>query len=248
MILKKSNNDYLTKKEKLIFFTKIYIMFFIISFIFYKKILLAFIFAFLSLMLFNELLYEKNKKIEEKIIEKFNEFINIFDSYISSGDEPNFAFCQAYDEYKDLCNNKILLDGLSKTCNYISVYNDFLKAMEYFKNQMNIKIIDKFYDSINVAYSSLGDINHILKSTIEVISDKIVLSKEIENIYHEKRYELKIMLFMPVLIFEILSLTAKEFINPMYNNITGYIIITVCIVMLICAYLIGEYIMRIDLE
>ena len=113
---------------------------------------------------------------------------------------------------------------------------------------MNIEIIDKFYDSINIAYTSLGDINYILKSTIAVISNKIILTKEIENIYHEKKYELKVMLAIPILMFGILNLTAKDFISPMYQSLTGYMIITLCLALLIGAYFIGEYIMRIDIE
>lgn len=177
-----------------------------------------------------------------------SEFINIFDSYISSGDEPNYAFVSAYKEYKNICTNNYIVSSLEKASNYIDVYNDFLNAILKFKNEMNIEIIDKFYDSINIAYTSLGDINYILKSTIAVISNKIILTKEIENIYHEKKYELKVMLAIPILMFGILNLTAKDFISPMYQSLTGYMIITLCLALLIGAYFIGEYIMRIDIE
>ena len=82
MSLKKLNNDYLTQKDKIIIFIKLYVIFFLIGYLFYENIFLAILFGFASILIYQNQIKEKNKKIKDEIIEKFNEFINIFDSYI----------------------------------------------------------------------------------------------------------------------------------------------------------------------
>lgn len=93
-----------------------------------------------------------------------------------------------------------------------------------FREQKNIgKILNIFTIA---AKRSGGDFHKIIATTIEHISDKIEVEREVQTVISAKKMEQKIMNVIPVFIILYLNLTSGEFLAPLYGNIFGISVMT----------------------
>ena len=76
------------------------------------------------------------------------------------------------------------------------------------------------------ALRSGGDFHKIIATTIEHISDKIEMEREVQTVISAKKMEQKIMNVIPVFIILYLNLTSGEFLAPLYGNIFGISVMT----------------------
>lgn len=76
------------------------------------------------------------------------------------------------------------------------------------------------------AKRSGGDFHKIIATTIEHISDKIEVEREVQTVISAKKMEQKIMNVIPVFIILYLNLTSGEFLAPLYGNIFGISVMT----------------------
>ena len=72
------------------------------------------------------------------------------------------------------------------------------------------------------AKRSGGDFHKIIATTIEHISDKIEVEREVQTVISAK----KMMNVIPVFIILYLNLTSGEFLAPLYGNIFGISVMT----------------------
>ena len=243
IILDEKDLRLINKKTKIKIFITTYLICFVICLIFYKNILLSMIMSFGSIFIYQRKCYEKINQIKNEILYDFKEFINLFLSSTLSGNEPCKAFLCAYDEFVTISKNESFMLTLTNSRKTIEMFNDFEQAIKDINEQYNIDEIERFYDSISIASMTMGNIASVVEDTVDIISERIQTQCEIEKIFFEKKYELKIMLYIPVLLYLILSVTASDFIGVIYSNIMGYIVLTLCLLLIISAYLLGEYMM-----
>ena len=86
--------------------------------------------------------------------------------------------------------------------------------------------IQNFSDVFLFAKRSGGDFHKIIATTIEHISDKIEVEREVQTVISAKKMEQKIMNVIPVFIILYLNLTSGEFLAPLYGNIFGISVMT----------------------
>ena len=105
--------------------------------------------------------------------------------------------------------------------------------------------IQDFAEVFAVAKRSGGNMTEIIGRTITVISQKMDVEKEIDVLISAKRMEARIMNMVPFFIIFYISLTSPGFFTPMYHNVFGVILMTVCMGFYAFAYLLSERIVNI---
>ncbi len=113
------------------------------------------------------------------------------------------------------------------------------------KESGNRDIMD-FAEVFAVAKRGGGNLTEIIGRTIAVISQKMDVEKEIDVLISAKRMEAGIMNLVPFFIILYISITSRGFFEPLYHNLTGIILMTVCMGLYIGAYLMSERIVNID--
>ena len=108
------------------------------------------------------------------------------------------------------------------------------------------KDIQDFAAVFAVAKKSGGNMTDIISRTISVISEKMDVEKEIDVLISAKRMEAGIMDMVPFFIIFYISLTSPGFFEPLYHNVFGSILMTLCMGVYIFAYLMSERIVNID--
>ena len=91
-----------------------------------------------------------------------------------------------------------------------------------------------------IAKRSGGDLCGAIESTAQIIREKGEVEGEIEVMLAGKNMEKNIMLLIPFFMIGYLSLTSKGYFTPMYHNLKGIIISSICLVL----YVVSAYMMQ----
>ncbi|MBO4458563.1 MAG: type II secretion system F family protein [Butyrivibrio sp.] len=105
--------------------------------------------------------------------------------------------------------------------------------------------IEEFAEVFAVAKRSGGNMTDIIGRTISVISRKIDVEKEIDVLISSKRLEAGIMNFVPFFIIFYISITSNGFFAPLYHNVMGVVLMTICMLVYFAAYLLSQKIVNI---
>ena len=87
----------------------------------------------------------------------------------------------------------------------------------------------------------------IFQDTTEKIRQKVEVEREIETVMAAKKAEQRIMDLVPFGILLYVGLTSPEFLQPMYGNITGVVVMTICLLGYAGAFLLAEKILDIQI-
>ena len=239
----------LSKEEKRKIFLKEYLLVFLISLLFYRNIFISLITAFASLLILKVKINEEIDKKRDKLLNDFKIFLSIYSSASSTGDEPFTALKYAYGEFVKLNGDDgLLATKLKELIDKNMIYQNFGLSLLEFADEFDIREITNFAETTNIALKSFGNISEILTETTSVISKRIELDFEIKKMFYEKKFELKLLIVIPIMIFAFLSLTANEYLSPMYTSLGGYLVITITLLLILSAYILGNRMMGVDLN
>jgi len=147
---------------------------------------------------------------------------------------------------------ELLYGKASLICNYLHKILKGLKnnvplekLLYSFGTESGNKDIMEFAVVFAVAKRSGGNLTEIIARTISVISRKMEVEKEIEVLVSAKRMEAGIMNGVPFFIIFYINLTSRGFFEPLYHNVFGIALMTICMTVYIAAYLLSEKIVNI---
>ena len=121
-----------------------------------------------------------------------------------------------------------------------------VEVLEQFAERTGQEDVEDFVNVFAASKKSGGDSITIIRNAVRIISGKIDTEKEIQTMIASKKLEFEIMCAVPFVIILYMKLTFGEFLNVLYGNMAGMIIMTVCLCVYITAYCIGRRIIRIE--
>lgn len=119
-------------------------------------------------------------------------------------------------------------------------------VLEDYANDSEIEDINYFAEVFKYAKRSGGDLIAIINNTAETISEKVEVEREIETIISGKRLEQRVMTIVPIVIVIYLKLTSRDFIEPLYGNFFGMMIMSICLLLCVISDFIAKRIIRIE--
>ena len=194
--------------------------------------------------------YQKMRQIERNrrlIGIQFRDAISSVLTSLKAGYSPENAFLEAHHDMELLYGKKSLI------CTFLGrigkgIKNNIpLEKLIYRlgKESGNTDIQD-FAEVFAVAKRSGGNMTQIISRTITVISQKMDVEKEIDVLISAKRMEARIMNMVPFFIIFYISLTSPGFFDPLYHNIFGIVLMSVCMAFYAFAYFMSERIVNIN--
>ena len=106
--------------------------------------------------------------------------------------------------------------------------------------------IGSFCDVLATCRKMGGNLVEIVKNTTNILGDKMEIKNEIDVLLAQRKFEKKILNAMPIALIFVLSMTAKDYIEPVFTTITGKLVMSAAIGLIAFAWLISEKIMNID--
>lgn len=190
------------------------------------------------------------KKHEEELIAKtateFKEYMMLIVTSLQAGYSLEKSLLQSEKELARLYPKDAAIIGAVHIMNQkISMNIQVEKAFEEFAKAINLDDALSLAEIIAFAKRSGGNYGKNIRDTAIKIEENLAVKEEIETITTEKRLELKVMCVMPMAILAYISITSKGFIAPLYGNILGIFIMTVCLIVYGVLVLVGRKIITI---
>lgn len=136
---------------------------------------------------------------------------------------------------------------LSRICKGLKNNIPLEKLIYGFGKECENTDIQDFAMVFKVAKRNGGNMTEIIERTIGVISQKISVEKEIDVLISAKRLEARIMDMVPFFIIFYISISSPGFFDAMYHNPFGIVLMTICMIVYVVAYLLSEKIVNISI-
>jgi len=208
------------------------------SYIFYRS--LAAFLIFIPLAIINPI--TKRKELKQRRLQQLNlefkEGILLLASFLSAGYSVENAFLSSSRELLTLYGE----DGLitkefrlieSQICINRSVEQAFLE----FAKRSGLDDVKNFAEVFTSAKRSGGELVSIISHSADVIRDKVQVRQEILTMTASKQFEQKIMNLIPFFIVIYIDFTSPGFFQIMYTTGAGRILMTICMVVYLIAFL-----------
>lgn len=216
-------------------------------YVFYDSLLPA-PFLFPIWMLYIKNWYEDiSKKKEQEFMQQFRDSIQAVASVLKAGYSVENAIREAGRDIVPLYTENTRIrreyERMTHQLDMNMTAEDVLSGLAERTGQEDVK---NFVNVFSAAKKSGGDSISIIRNAVKIISEKIDTEKEIQTMLAAKKLEFDIMCAVPFAIILYMKLTFAEFLSVLYGNITGAVIMSICICVYMGAYSFGRRIIRIE--
>ena len=206
-----------------------------ISYLFYNSFIPVLFMIPLSVYAMKMFKTSKCEKRKKKLYEEFKDMVQSLSSGLEAGYSFEKAFDGAYEEMvrlhgADSCIS-LELKGIIKG---IKLNENVENLLVDFGERSGVQDISDFSQIISVAKRTGGNMIKIMKRTSENICRKLEVENEIDTLVTSKKFEQRIMTAMPFLIICYLRIANDGYIDILYQNMGGKIIMTICLA--VCAF------------
>ena len=163
----------------------------------------------------------------------FKEMLQVLSSMLSAGRSVENAFLSLE---SDLA--LVLADPRSDLLLELRVIANRLRNGEPLEKQLlnladrsKLEEIRYFSDAIAVCKRAGGDLVDIVRSTSQLLGEKLDVELELSVLMAQKRFESRIMMVMPFALIGMLGWMSPEYLAPLRQGI-GWVVLTICMVFL----------------
>ncbi|MDQ0195517.1 type II secretion system F family protein [Paenibacillus wynnii] len=178
----------------------------------------------------------------------FKQTLFSLSSSLSAGRSVENAFREAVQDLLmlDPEGGSDMIAELNIICARLEYAQPVEEALHDFSRRAGMEDIERFADVFTVCKRTGGDLVEVVRRTSSVISEKLDIQQEIAVTVAQKKFEAKALLVSPLAMVMFMSLTAGDYMEPMYTG-AGIAISTLALAALFLCYLWISKIMDIPL-
>ncbi len=245
----KYDEYFIPLKWKVLYFLLAAAVIFSVAFLFYRSYIFA---GILSPLGWIYLKYKRTQLIEKRKCElnlQFKDLLTSLASSLSAGKTLENAFASALSDLSILYpgEDTSIIKETKVIIHKMALNVQIEEAISELAKRSGIEDILNFSDVISICKRTGGNLIEAIKNASGIISDKIEMKQEIETLLSSRRFEQKILNLMPVCMIFVLSITAEEYVEPIFTTFYGRAAMSVCLILLIAAFLLSKKIMNIKM-
>lgn len=237
----------ITVKDYLRFIAEWFMIAAVIAYVFYESVVA---FAMIMLFVFVYMKYRSNMLINKRRKElgmQFREMCISVSSGMAAGASINNALISAYEDMVRLYgDNGMICTELDTMIKGMKMSIPVEKLFEKFADKTGIQDIRMFSEILNIAQRSGGDMIRVMKNTASNIGEKAEVEREIDTIISSKKYEQMVMNVVPFIIVLYMKVSSPETFSVMYGTVAGAVIMTVCLLAYVAAFVAGRKMTEIE--
>lgn len=217
------------------------------AYLFYRNMAVFFLFLPIGILYPLYRKKERRERREEELRLQFKEAILILASSLSAGYAIENAFSASIRELKELYGEEgMITEEFSYIANQMQMNRTAEQLLTDFAERSGLEEIQNFAEIFAVSKKSRGELVSVVNHVVHVISDKIQVKEELITLTAEKKFEQRIMNLMPFFIVLYIDLSSPGFFTQMYETTVGRIVMTVCLLVYLCACFLSGRIMKIE--
>ena len=204
------------------------------------------IYGLFTIVVFLPVFFQKAKETgyqsrKETLVVQFKDAMLSVAAALQAGYSMENAWRESEKELRELYGeDAVFVKELQRINRAVGVNQPIEKLLYEFAVRSDCEDICNFAEVFLFAKRSGGDFHKIICTTIEHISDKIEVEKEIQTVISAKKLEQKIMNIVPVAMLFYLNITSKDFLSPLYRNTFGVCVMSAAFVVYLLAVRLAE--------
>ena len=218
-----------------------------VSYLFYGTWICAILFSPYLIRYISSWEKQTIKKRQSDFRLQFKEAIQSLSTGLNVGYSVENALREACKDLKAMYRkDEIILRELSFMIRQIQMNVTAEAAFQEFAARTGDEDVQTFVTVFNLAKRSGGDTMEIIRNVVRQMGEKIDVEREIQTVISAKKMELRIMTAIPFAMIAYLRLSFPEFLQVLYGNPIGIIVMSVCLVIYLVAYESGKRIVEIE--
>jgi len=178
---------------------------------------------------------------------EFKDGLSSLSAALNAGYSIENAFNQAVSDLKLMYEDNSLI-----VCEFEGIVNQILMnitiedILKDFAERSKIEDISNFADVFITSKRTGGDLIKIIRTTGNTINDKIEVKREIVTLITAKQFESNLMCMIPFGIIIYLRVCSPGLLDSLYNNIFGFLFMTVILIIYFLVYQLAQKITNIE--
>ena len=238
-----------SKKEKAVVIMVIFMAIIIISILFYGTIYAVVILLPLGVPIYREQKRRIINKKKKELKVQFKDMLMVMSDSLKTGYSVSNALKESYKDmvsmygrYSYICEElRIMISKIKLNVREEDIFKDFAK-------RTGLREAILFSRIFSVAKKTGGNMTEVIGSVTDSIVLKENVREEIEVSTTEKKTEQKIMTLIPMALILYVKMMSPDFLNIMYETNAGRIVMTICLVLYILAFLWAQKIVEFNDE
>lgn len=186
-------------------------------------------------------------QIQRKLNREFKEMLLSLSANMAAGYSIESAFAPVYQELAGMYQGssyiedevRIILKGLE-------INSDIEVLLGDLAARSQVKDIEEFAHIVVVAKRSGGNLIRMMKKMVQNMDERLEVEDEIDTMITSKKLEQNIMSAMPFAIILYLRVCNPGYMDALYGNIPGAVLMTVCLGIIVATVLWGRKIININ--
>jgi len=205
---------------------------------------------FILILLFPVFLTDQKKRLLERkkdeLKTQFCVMIDIIAASISAGISVENAFREcSFEMNKMYGSDSAIAMELKEIIRKMDINITLTEALTDFSETIGIGDISDFITVFTTATKSGGNLQEIISNTVSIMQEKRRVEEEINAMLKGKMLEQKVICVVPFLLFLYLRISSKEFVGVLYHNLSGVIVMSICLIIYIASIKMSEKIVNI---
>lgn len=232
---------YFSKKEYVLFAIQALGIVSLVSYLFYHSLLamvLAIPFYPVFLRMKAQVLLQKQKSMLQ---EQFKEAICALATALGAGYSIENAWKEARKEVEKLFGeHALIVQELNHMLAHLEMNVSLEELLADFALRSGLEDVSSFCQVFLFAKRSGGDFIGIIHTTASRISRKVDIQREITTDLAARRLESRVMNIVPLFMLLYLNLTSPGYFDMLYGNVSGVIVMSLCLLFYLLAYVWSE--------
>ena len=173
---------------------------------------------------------EQMQRRKERLLQEFKDGMQAVSAALLAGYSMENAWREAEKELRELHGeNSLMFAEVHQMNGAVSMNEPLEKALAEFAGRSGCEEIESFSEVFVFAKRSGGDFTKIIRTTVTKLTGRIEVEREISTVLAGKKLEGKIMNGMPLFILAYMTLTSGDFLESLYGNVLGVVIMSVAL-------------------
>ncbi len=235
------------KMEYLLALAKGILLIGIISYLFYSTWICTILFSPYLIWYIKSWEKQLVKKKQYKFRLQFKEAIQSLSAALNVGYSVENAMRETIKDLKGIYKkDDIILREFSYMIRQLQMNVSVETVLQNFAQRTGDEDVQTFVTVFNMAKRSGGDTMEIIRNAVRQMGEKIDVEREITTLVSGKKLELKIMTMIPLGMVLYMKISFPEFLDVLYGNPAGVIIMSICLLVYLVAYEMGRRIVEIE--
>lgn len=216
-----------------------------LAYFFYRSVWALIPLSLVGVCLFLYRTKEAAEKEKKYLSEQFRECILAVSSSLQAGYSVENAFVECHQDMEMMFGKDALIcEELICIKRGLHINLSLEELLLDLAQRSGCEDIEEFAKVFSLAKRNGGNMAEIIRNTAGRIGKKMELQKEVELQLSGRKMEMTIMKIIPFAILLYVNMGNPGYFDTLYHNVSGVLIMTVCLAVYLAAAVLGEVIMQ----